>query len=163
MIEPEAGSPNGSHKSWSNAWCRSRHPDERRWYHRPAMTTVLYLGLDPRVVDFSLLPDLTEEKLTAQLDEQVAQLRAAGFDAVFVGVDRGETAAAVTASALASRPHDIVLIGAGLRASPLLLELFENLINVVHERAPRARICFNTTPRDSEAAVRRWADAARGG
>lgn len=119
------------------------------------MTTVLYLGLEARFVDFSAMPDLTEEKLSAMLRAQVAQLRAAGFDADFVGVDRGATAAVVTANALAAKAYDIVLIGAGLRASPPLLELFETLINVVHERAPRARICFNTSPGDSEAAVRR--------
>jgi hypothetical protein len=48
------------------------------------------------------------------LREQVAQLRAAGFDADFVGVDRGATAADVTAAALAAKPYDVVLIGAGL-------------------------------------------------
>jgi hypothetical protein len=119
------------------------------------MTAVLYLGLEPRHVDFSNFSDLTEEKLATQLREQVAQLNAAGFDATFCGLDRGETAASVTAEALAAKPYDVVLIGAGLRVSPPLLELFETLINVVHARAPQARICFNTTPRDSEAAVRR--------
>jgi ketopantoate hydroxymethyltransferase len=48
-----------------------------------------------------------------------------------------------------------VLIGAGLRAAPQLL-LFEKLLNLVHEHAPRAKICFNTTPADSTEAVRRW-------
>jgi hypothetical protein len=121
------------------------------------MTAVLYLGLEPHLVDFSGFPDLSAEKLAAQLREQVTQLRAAGFDADFVGVDRGETAAAVTAAALAAKPYDVVLIGAGLRTAPPLLTLFETLINVVHERAPRARLCFNTSPRDSEAAIRRQA------
>ncbi len=120
------------------------------------MTAVLYLGLEPRFVDFTALPDLTEEKLTAQLGEQVARLRAAGFDADFVGIDRGETAAAVTIAAIAAKDYDVVLIGAGVRAAPPMLTLFETLINAVHEHAPRARICFNTTPGDSEAAIRRW-------
>lgn len=127
-----------------------------------AMTTVLYLGLEPRLVDFTSFPDLTEEKLAAQLREQVAQLCAAGLDTTFVGVDRGETAAAVTAAALAARPYDVVLIGAGLRTVPALLTLFEALINVVHQLAPRAHVCFNTSPRDSEAAIRRWVTPARG-
>ena len=119
------------------------------------MTAVLYLGLEPHHVDFSAFPDLTAEKLAARLSEQVTQLRAAGFDADFVGVDRGETAVTVTAAALAAKPYDVVLIGAGVRTDPSLLALFEALINVEHERAPRARICFNTTPGDSEAAIRR--------
>lgn len=120
------------------------------------MTAVLYLGLEPRFVDFSAHPGLTEEKLSTAIAAQVAQLRAAGFDTDFVGLDRGETAGDVTAAALAAKPYDVVLIGAGVRAAPPMLLLFETLINVVHEHAPRARICFNTTPADSEAAIRRW-------
>ena len=34
--------------------------------------------------------------------------------------------------------------------------LFEKLINVVHEHAPRAKLCFNTNPGDTAEAVRRW-------
>jgi hypothetical protein len=93
------------------------------------MTAVLYLGLEPHLVDFSGFPDLSAEKLAAQL-------RAAGFD---------------------TEPYDVVLIGAGLRTAPPLLTLFETLINVVHQRAPQARLCFNTSTRDSEAAIRRQA------
>ena len=33
--------------------------------------------------------------------------------------------------------------------------LFEKLINVVHEHAPKSRICFNTTPGDTASAVQR--------
>jgi hypothetical protein len=47
------------------------------------------------------------------------------------------------------------MIGAGLRAPPQLL-LFEKLLNLIHERAPRAKICFNTNPADSAEAVQRW-------
>jgi hypothetical protein len=47
------------------------------------------------------------------------------------------------------------LIGAGLR-DPEQLLLFEKLLNLVHEQAPRARICFNSTPADSAEAVQRW-------
>ena len=37
--------------------------------------------------------------------------------------------------------------------------LFEKVVNLVHELAPDARICFNTTPADSVEAVRRWVAA----
>jgi len=36
------------------------------------------------------------------------------------------------------------------------LLLFEKLINLVHEHAPGAKICFNTTPADTAEAVQRW-------
>jgi hypothetical protein len=50
---------------------------------------------------------------------------------------------------------DCVLFGAGLRAAPHLL-LLEKLLNLVHVRAPGAKLCFNTTPADSAEAVQRW-------
>ncbi len=34
--------------------------------------------------------------------------------------------------------------------------LFEKLVNVVHEHAPQAKLCFNTKPSDTAEAVRRW-------
>jgi hypothetical protein len=48
------------------------------------------------------------------------------------------------------------MIGAGVRANPSNLLLFEKLINVVHEHAPQAKICFNTVPSDTADAVKRW-------
>jgi hypothetical protein len=49
-----------------------------------------------------------------------------------------------------------VIIGAGVRANPKYFLLFEKLLNVVHELAPKARIGFNTKPTDTVEAVRRW-------
>jgi hypothetical protein len=36
------------------------------------------------------------------------------------------------------------------------LLLFEKIINLVHALAPNAKICFNSNPADSAAAVQRW-------
>jgi hypothetical protein len=36
------------------------------------------------------------------------------------------------------------------------MPLFEKLINVVHECAPHAMLCFNTKPTDTAEAVLRW-------
>lgn len=48
-----------------------------------------------------------------------------------------------------------MLFGAGLRDETQLL-LFEKLLNIVHEKAVGAKICFNSNPADSAAAVQRW-------
>lgn len=61
----------------------------------------------------------------------------------------------MVAQRLEGLPFDCVLIGAGLRA-PAQLLLFEKLLNLVHVRAPNAKICFNSTPADSAEAVQRW-------
>jgi hypothetical protein len=49
-----------------------------------------------------------------------------------------------------------VLIGAGLRQPPERLLLFERIVNLIHRLAPKASICFNTTPADTAEAVQRW-------
>lgn len=124
--------------------------------HGPAMKKVLLLGLLPSVVDFSSFPDLTEEKLAMGLKAQEKSLCDLGFDARWCLFDRGETAGAVVQAALQATPYDVVLIGAGVRTAPAHVALFEQLINIVHEHAPQARICFNTRPDDTQQAVLRW-------
>ena len=54
-------------------------------------------------------------------------------------VDLGETAEKVAAAALREQPCDAVVIGAGVRTPPPQLLLFEKLVNVVHELAPKAK------------------------
>lgn len=124
------------------------------------MKKVLLLGLLPSVVDVASLPDdMTEEKLARSLEAQEKSLCDLGFDARWCLVDRGETAEAVAQAALESKSYDVILIGAGVRAIPAHFALFEKLINLVHEHAPKARICFNTHPEDTQAAVLRWIEA----
>ena len=86
---------------------------------------------------------------------QLERLRQLGFDVDKCLVDLGETAEAVVAQHLDSCAFDCVMIGAGLRAPQCLL-LFERLLNLVHARAPQARICFNATAADTVEAVQRW-------
>jgi hypothetical protein len=123
------------------------------------MKKILLLGLLPSVVDFSSIPDLTEEKLSMGLKAQEKSLCDLGFDATWCLVDLGETAEAVAQAALEAGTYDVVLIGAGVRAQPAHFLLFEKLINIVHEHAPKARICFNTRPDTTQEAVLRWITA----
>ena len=123
------------------------------------MKKILLLGLLPSVVDFSLFPDLTHEKVAMSLKAQEKSLCDLGFDATWCLVDLGETAEAVTQAALKTKTHDVVMIGAGVRVPPPHLQLFEKLINLVHEHAPTARICFNTNPDTTQEAVLRWIEA----
>jgi hypothetical protein len=118
---------------------------------------VLMLGLDPKVVDYShLAVKLDEATLRAGLAADERRLRELGYDAKWLLLDRGETAEAVVAAALKEKTFDCVLVGAGIRTIPPMFLLFEKLINVVHEGAPHAKICFNTVPEDSAVSVQRW-------
>jgi hypothetical protein len=118
---------------------------------------VLMIGLDPKVVDYShLAVKLDEASLRAGLAADEKRLRDLGYDARWLLVDRGETALNVVSAALKEKTFDCVLIGAGIRTIPPMFPLFEKLVNVVHERAPQAKICFNTVPEDAAVSVQRW-------
>ena len=64
---------------------------------------------------------------------------------------------AALAETLQETSFDVVLIGAGVRRDDDHFLVFEQLVNIIHEFAPQARIAFNTGPTDSAAAVQRWA------
>ncbi|MDB5361532.1 MAG: hypothetical protein JWO51_2829, partial [Rhodospirillales bacterium] len=45
---------------------------------------------------------------------------------------------------------------AGLRTLPPMALQFERLINVLREKAPAAKLAFNSQPDDSDIAAMRW-------
>jgi hypothetical protein len=118
---------------------------------------VLLIGLEPKFVDYASLPmRLDEPTLRAGLAADVQRLRDLGYKADWLLIDRGETAEAVASAALQSNTFDCVLIGAGIRTVAPLFLLFEKLVNLVHEKAPHAKLCFNTRPEDTAESVQRW-------
>ena len=119
------------------------------------MAIILALGLDPAFADLTSMPGLTPELVRAFIDSQLERIRALGYEVESCLVDSGNTAEAVLQESLGKRKYDCVMIGAGLRAPERLL-LFDRLLNLVHTHAPKAKICFNTTPADSAEAVQRW-------
>ena len=116
---------------------------------------VLAIGLDPAFADYSQMPGLTPALVQAHIDAQLERVRALGYYVESCLVDTGDAAEKVARLHLESRTFDCVLFGAGLRA-PAQLLLFEKLLNLVHARAPLAKICFNSHPADSAEAVQRW-------
>jgi DNA-binding LacI/PurR family transcriptional regulator len=125
---------------------------------------VLVIGLDPNLIDFSqpgYPPGLNAAKVFAGLKSSEEELTRLGCRVQLCLTDFGETAESVVQSQLKQRRFDCVLIGAGVRTNPSNFLLFEKLINVVHEYAPQAKLCFNTIPSDTAAAVKRWLSGAR--
>jgi len=127
--------------------------------------SVLSVGLQPQLIDFAdpayaAYPGMTAEKVQGGLDKDIATLNAAGCDAKLCLTDFGETAEAVIRANLMQNRYDCVVIGAGLRTIDKNFLLFEKVLNVVHEHAAQARICFNTGPFDTAEAVRRWCPTA---
>jgi hypothetical protein len=117
---------------------------------------VLMVGWHPSVVDYSKYPGLDADRLEAALRADEAKLVDMGFDASIGFIFSAETATDQLASALQETDYDVVLIGAGVRKDDDHFLVFEKLVNVVHEHAPKARIAFNTGPTDSDAAILRW-------
>ncbi len=122
------------------------------------MKRVLYLGLDPKTVDFSdpaLPPGLDAAKVQAGIDAAVAQIKDRGWHAVSCMFTPDEAGLAVLKQELAAASYDVVVIGAGVRLPPKNLRLFEAAVNAVHLGAPGVPITFNTRPDDSAEAAGR--------
>lgn len=127
--------------------------------------SVLSVGLQPQLINFTdpayaAFPGMTAEKVQGGLDKDIAALNALGYDAKLCLTDFGETAESQIHTALAEKRYDCVVIGAGVRTIVPNFLLFEKILNVVHEHAPQARICFNTGPFDTAEAVQRWCPVA---
>ncbi len=128
------------------------------------MTTakqVLIVGLQPQLIDFSgpefaAFPGLNADKVMEGLNASAANLAALGLGVGFCLTDFGDTAEDVLRNELKTRAYDCVMVGAGVRAVATHFLLFEKMINIIHEHAPGARICFNTNPGDTAEAVKRW-------
>jgi hypothetical protein len=122
---------------------------------------VLIVGLQPQLIDFSnpeytAFPGLNADRVMEGLDAGVKSLASLGYEANLCLTDLGDTAEDVLKQELTSVSYDCVMIGAGVRIIPMYFLLFENMINIIHQHAPGARICFNTKPSDTAEAVKRW-------
>ncbi|MEO1014617.1 MAG: hypothetical protein AAFX08_05455 [Pseudomonadota bacterium] len=118
---------------------------------------VVMIGWHPSAVNYENHPGLTAEKLETSLWADEKALKALGFDAAIGFIRSAETAADDARALLSEGEFDVVLIGAGVRKDDDCFLVFEQLVNIVHECAPQAKIAFNTGPTDSAAAVQRWA------
>ena len=120
---------------------------------------VLVVGLDPRLIDFTkpgYPPGMDAQKVFAGIKSSEELLTGLGYNVQTCMTDFGETAESVVKNELKERSWDCVLIGAGVRTVPSNFLLFEKLVNVVHEHAPQARMCFNELPADIGESVKRW-------
>ncbi|MGW0358106.1 hypothetical protein ACWDXV_28260 [Nocardia nova] len=124
----------------------------------PARLRALTIGLHPRSLDYSRLPDLDEEQLTARVDAANAALRDTEFDITpcLVSASPDEAEHEIRA-VLATRSFDLVMVGGAVRAIPEHTLLFERVVNLLAEAAPGIRFCFNTSPETTLDALRRAA------
>ena len=123
--------------------------------------TVIQIGLDPELIDYSS-PDfaqfagLSQEKLRTSNDENVAGLRAAGYEVDNCLIDVGTAGVDKAVAWLQARRYDAVLIGAGVRLVANNTLLFESIVNAAHSLQPHCRFVFNRAAVSTPDDIRRW-------
>jgi hypothetical protein len=122
-----------------------------------AQKKVLLIGLDPNQVDFSRSREFSAEKVRAAGGAAQSTLSGLGYEVHSCLIDSEEAGEAAVHKILAEHRFDCIMVGAGIRVLPDNFRMFENLINLLHQGAPAAKICFNTNPNDTAEAVQRWA------
>ena len=90
--------------------------------------SVLVVGLDPTLIDFSdpgYPPGMSTTKVLAGIKSSEDELTRLGYSVQTCMTDFGETAEAVVQDHLEQKRFDCVLIGAGVRTVPSNFLLFE--------------------------------------
>ncbi len=123
--------------------------------------TAIQIGLHPDAVDyeaadFSQFKGLTKEQLTRANSDNVAGLRAAGYQVDNCLIATGEAGAEKARSWLAAKRYDAVLIGAGVRLVAGNTLLFEAIVNAAHAANPGCRFVFNYSATSTPDDIRRW-------
>ena len=120
---------------------------------------VLFTGIDPKLIDSSMTTttgwDASRVQATAQdANKRLVEL---GYEVQICLLDLGETAESVLSDTLSREKFDCIMVGAGVRTLPQHTNLFEKIINTIHQKAqPSSKICFNTNPAATLEAVLRW-------
>ncbi|BBX05450.1 hypothetical protein [Mycolicibacterium aichiense] len=123
--------------------------------------TAIQIGLDPDVIDYSS-PDfaqfggLSRDRLRAANDENVAALRAAGYQVDNCLIDFGPAGVEKARHWLDAKRYDAVLIGAGVRLVASNTLLLESIVNAAHVAQPGCRFVFNQAAKATPDDIRRW-------
>ena len=123
--------------------------------------TAIQIGLHPEAVDyesadFSQFKALTKERLTKANADNVAALRAAGYQVDNCLIQTGDPGVEKARAWLSAKRYDAVLIGAGVRLVASNTLLFEAIVNAAHSANPDCRFVFNYSPTSTPEDIRRW-------
>jgi hypothetical protein len=123
--------------------------------------TAIQIGLDPDVIDcaspdFAQFRGLTREQLRAANADNVAGLRAAGYQVDNCLIDFGKAGVDKARQWLDAKHYDAVLIGAGIRLVASNTLLFEAIVNAAHTSQPGCRFVFNRAAQSTPDDTRRW-------
>ncbi len=115
------------------------------------MTRVLLIGFDPAAV-----PGMDAAAVEGAFAHARERARQEAMNLIECLVKPDATAMDQIMASLAIEPGcDFIVIGGGIRKPEPALEFFEAVVNMVHLKAPRAVLAFNTSPADTvDAALR---------
>ncbi len=122
------------------------------------MKTFLIVGIDPDAIDYSapnIPPGMTAEKLSAEIEQTRQQFSDQGDRADVCGLKSDGSAEAQITGQFARSNYDCIMVGGGIRQPDQSIELFEKIINAIHQHAPKAAIAFLKMPKDGIAAAGR--------
>jgi len=98
---------------------------------------------------------MTAAKLSAEIEETRRQFSDRGDVADACGLKFDGSAEVQITEKLSRSHHHCIMIGGGIRQPDGSIELFEKIINAIHEHAPKAAIAFLKMPKDGIAAAAR--------
>ena len=118
---------------------------------------VLCVVLHPTLANFKILKGFNQDTLMSTLEAQRDKLNSLDYAAELFFIKSEETACSELKIHISKTDYDWILFGGGIRLRAENTKFFEKLVNLVHEYAQKAKICFNTMPDDTAETIQRWA------
>jgi len=114
--------------------------------------SIFHIGLH---LDHPSIPVDERPKITKRLSDLQQTMRAAGYNYEIV-YSSPESGLEGFKHQLQTQPCDGVLIGGGVVGNPAMSYFMEQIIDVTHEVAPKAKIMFFNHSTEVRAIVERW-------
>ena len=114
--------------------------------------SIFHIGLP---LDHPSIPAEERPKITKRLSDLEEMMRGAGYNYQIVHY-APETGLDGFKLQLETQPCDGVLIGGGVAGNPELSYFMEQIIDVTHEAAPKAKIMFYNHSMSVRATIERW-------
>lgn len=114
--------------------------------------SIFHVGLP---LDHPSIPVEDRPKLVKRLSDLQESMKAAGYNYEIIGYSP-EGGLDGFRHRLRTEPCDGVLIGGGVVSNPDMSHFFEQIVDAVHEAAPRAKVMFHSHSVDVQTTIERW-------
>jgi hypothetical protein len=114
--------------------------------------SIFHIGLH---LDHPSIPTEERSKIRKRLTELQERMRDAGYNYEII-YSSPESGLDGFKDQLRTQPCDAVLIGGGVLNNPVMSYFVEQIIDVTHEVAPKAKIMFFNHEEDVRVTVERW-------